>query len=41
MNNRRETYEDLQFDRIAFAAADVITTSREYDEELDGEYVEE
>ena len=37
----RELYEDLDWEVISFAVEDIITTSREYDEELDGEYVEE
>ncbi len=37
----RGEYEQLDFEEIRFAAADIITTSREYDEDLDGEYVEE
>ena len=37
----REEYEELKLDIIRFASEDIITTSREYDEELDGEYVEE
>ena len=41
MNNTREKYEELEWDIICFAAVDIITTSREYDEDLDGEYVEE
>lgn len=34
-------YEELEWEIISFASADIITTSREYDEDLDGEYVEE
>ena len=41
MSNRKERYEELKWEIIAFAAADIITTSREYDEDLEGEYVEE
>ena len=41
MNNRREKYEELEWEIIWFSSADIITTSREYDEDLDGEYVEE
>ena len=37
----REKYEELELEIIAFASADIITTSREYDSELDGEDVEE
>lgn len=37
----REKYEELEWEIICFSTADVITTSREYDEDLDGEYVEE
>ena len=37
----KEQYEELEWDMIRFSAQDVITTSREYDEELDGEYVED
>ena len=37
----RENYEELKWEIIRFSSADVITTSREYDENLDGEYVEE
>ena len=37
----KEQYEELKWEIIAFSAEDIITTSREYDEELDGEYVEE
>ena len=37
----REHYEELELEIIRFSTEDVITTSREYDEELDGEYVEE
>lgn len=41
MSNTREPYEKLEWEIILFAAPDIITTSREYDEDLDGEYVEE
>ena len=41
MNKMREQYEELEWEIICFAGADIITTSREYDEDLDGEYVEE
>ena len=34
-------YEELELEIIRFSAEDNITTSREYDEDLDGEYVEE
>ena len=37
----KEQYEVLEWEIIGFSAPDVITTSREYDENLDGEYVEE
>ena len=37
----REQYEELELEIIRFSTQDVITTSREYDSELDGEYVEE
>ena len=37
----REKYEELELEIISFTSADIITTSREYDSELDGEYVEE
>ena len=37
----REKYEELELEIIRFATEDIITTSREYDEDLDGEYVEE
>ena len=37
----REEYEKLKWEITRFVAEDIITTSREYDEELDGEYVEE
>ena len=37
----REKYEELKWEIIRFAMEDIITTSREYDENLDGEYVEE
>ena len=37
----REYYEELEWEIIPFGVSDIITTSREYDEELDGEYVEE
>ena len=37
----KEQYEELEWEIIRFSAEDVITTSREYDSELDGEYVEE
>ena len=37
----REQYEELKLEIIRFSTEDVITTSREYDEDLDGEYVEE
>lgn len=36
-----ERYEELEMEVIRFVAADIITTSREYDEDLDGEYVDE
>lgn len=36
-----ERYEELDMEIIMFAMKDIITTSREYDEDLDGEYVEE
>ena len=36
-----ESYEPLKMQKIAFSAIDIITTSRTYDEELDGEYVED
>lgn len=41
MNNWHERYEELEWEIIRFSSPDVITTSREYDEDLDGEYVEE
>ena len=41
MSDRKEQYEELKWEIIAFAAGDIITTSREYDEDLEGEYVEE
>ena len=37
----KEQYEELEWEIIRFAVEDIITTSREYDEDLDGEYVEE
>ena len=37
----KEQYEELEWEIVLFSAEDVITTSREYDSELDGEYVEE
>ena len=37
----REPYEKLIWEIIPFAVNEIITTSREYDSELDGEYVEE
>ena len=37
----KECYEELEWEMIFFTTGDIITTSREYDEELDGEYVEE
>ena len=37
----KEQYEELEWEIIRFSTTDVITTSREYDEDLDGEYVEE
>lgn len=37
----REKYEESEMEIIMFATKDIITTSREYDEYLDGEYVEE
>ena len=37
----KEQYEVLEWEIIRFSTADVITTSRKYDEDLDGEYVEE
>ena len=37
----RQQYEELEFEIICFSTGDIITTSREYDEDLDGEYVEE
>ena len=37
----KEQYEEPAWEIIRFSTADVITTSREYDEDLDGEYVEE
>ena len=37
----QEKYEELELEIISFASGDVITTSREYDEDLDGEYVED
>ena len=37
----KEQYEELDWEIIGFSAPDIITTSREYDEDLDGEYVEE
>ena len=37
----RAKYEELKWQIIIFASEDIITTSREYDEDLDGEYVEE
>ena len=41
MNSMREKYEELKWEILCFSVADIITTSREYDEDLDGEYVEE
>ena len=40
-SDRKERYEELETQIISFIAKDIITTSREYDENLDGEYVEE
>ena len=37
----RQNYEELEMEIISFTSVDIITTSREYDEDLDGEYVEE
>ena len=37
----KQEYEELELEIIPFESSDIITTSREYDEELDGEYVEE
>ena len=37
----RERYDELELEIILFSSEDIITTSREYDEDLDGEYVEE
>lgn len=37
----RERYDELELEIIRFSPVDIITTSREYDEDLDGEYVEE
>ena len=37
----REEYEKLILETVLFATGDIITTSREYDENLDGEYVED
>ena len=37
----REEYEELKLESISLTSSDIITTSREYDEDLDGEYVEE
>ena len=37
----REEYEELKLEIISLTLSDIITTSREYDEDLDGEYVEE
>ena len=37
----KEKFEELEWEVICFTSADIITTSREYDEDLDGEYVEE
>ena len=37
----KEKYEEVELEIIRFSAEDIITTSREYDENLDGEYVED
>ena len=37
----KEQYEELNWEIISFGISDIITTSREYDSDLDGEYVEE
>ena len=37
----RERYDELELEIIRFSSVDIITTSREYDDDLDGEYVEE